>query len=74
MDIGTTSSGTVIPYKPQEEESDFVDFISSLGDEDLYDTYMMFQVITVKIMRQRQEKSNPRTRLSGLSPYGIPCL
>lgn len=53
MEIGTTRNGTKIPYKPQQAEVDFIDFISRLSDEDLYDAFMIFQVMTIKMKRHQ---------------------
>ena len=47
MEIGTTRNGISIPYKPQQTDIDFTNYINKLNKEDLYDTFIMFQVITI---------------------------
>ena len=53
MEIGTTRNGISFSYKPQQTDIDFTNYINKLNKEDLYDTFIMFQVITIKMKRHK---------------------
>ena len=58
MEIGTTRSGTVIEYKPQETIAEFRNFVGGLSIQDRFDLYAMLQVLVVKAKRRYDEESS----------------
>ena len=58
MEIGTTRSGTVIEFKPQESIAEFRKFIISLIIKDRFDLYTMLQVLAVIAKRRYGEESD----------------
>ena len=57
MEIGTTRSGTVIEYRPQENIDEFRIFVEALSIQDRFDLNAMLQVLIVKAKRRHGEES-----------------